>query len=623
VWTALASFLAFSLLAVLGPGLAAQRLCRVRIEPALVVPVGAALSAGLYWLSLVSGQAWVFAAGILLLDAALLLPGWRWRRAEDSPPLRGILVPGLVLVAVLGATQYRWNRIAPSGEFLLDTMGDHPLHAGITWELTLPYPPQVPGLAGVPLSYHYGADLVRAAALRWANVHPYDAISRFEVTLWPLALALLLQALTRRLDGPPLAVALAPWSLLATDLSFVAGALSGISWWSDVFRGNALISLAFDNPVVAALALAAGALLALSRYGSGEGRGWLFLALIQAAAVPFFKVFLGAQLAAALGLAAALRRGREGMGAAALACAAGLGTLALVLGRTGEQVEIIVAPLRLVQGSLKNLGFEVSSFTLLALACLPWLVVSLGLRVVGLAPALRTLRSGPPALAALAALALSGWPLALLLHASARDVDGRELPTATIYFVEQSGALLWVFAALAIAAAAERWRPRWILVAAALLALPSSIEFVWRKASLPPDPIPAPVMRALQALTVESEAGAVVLQRPGGRYPPLPVILAGRRVPYERFTPYLTQFRRRDDLIDRHERLHRFFQTRDADEAAVIAAGFGASFVCLYGGDRIRFDPSGFLEPIFEELGASVYRIRSPVRMANARRLGP
>ena len=64
-------------------------------------------------------------------------------------------------MALLAATQYRWNRPAPDGGFLLDPMGDQPLHAGIAWELTLPYPPQVPGLAGIPLSYHVGADLVR------------------------------------------------------------------------------------------------------------------------------------------------------------------------------------------------------------------------------------------------------------------------------------------------------------------------------------------------------------------------------------------------------------------------------------------------------------------------------
>ena len=79
------------------------------------------------------------------------------------------------------------NRVDPDGSFLLD-VGEHvdtarPRRAS-RWELVAGYPPQVPGLAGVPMRYHVGSHLVRAAAARWAGIHPYDALSRFDVTLW-------------------------------------------------------------------------------------------------------------------------------------------------------------------------------------------------------------------------------------------------------------------------------------------------------------------------------------------------------------------------------------------------------------------------------------------------------
>ncbi len=40
-----------------------------------------------------------------------------------------------------------------------------------------------------------------------------------------------------------------------------------------------------------------------------------------------------------------------------------------------------------------------------------------------------------------------------------------------------------------------------------------------------------------------------------------------------------------------------------------IARSLGAKFVALYGRDRVRFDPTGLLVPIYEEDEARVYRI--------------
>jgi hypothetical protein len=613
-------FLLYVLLAVVAPGAGLLRWARVRIDPALVLPVGAATAALAYWVSLASGLAWLFPLTLLAAASALAIR----RPGRLEPPLPRSLWPAAAaLVALLAATQYSGNRPAPDGGFLLDPMGDQPLHAGITWELTLPYPPQVPGLAGIPLSYHFGADLVRAGALRWAGVRPYGPLNREEPTLWALALMLALAGLVRRLGGSPLAVALAPWTVLLTDFSFVCAALPDTRWWCDVFRGNLLISLAFTNPVVPALALALGCLIALQRYESGEGRAWLALALVQAAAVPWFKVFLGAQLALSLALAALLvawnrrrsrsvpdRARRAARAAAFLAAAVLLVSLPLLLGGTGERVEVVAAPLRVVGASLREIGLHADGPGRLLLAALPWLVVGLGLRVFGLPAAARSLLGGKTAPAAAAGLALTGWPLALVFHAAARDIDGRELPSAAIYFVEQSGAVLWVFTALAVAAwARTSRRPALVIGLAGLVSLPATLEFVVRKAAVPPDPVPAGAVRALSAIARDGRPGDVVLQRPGARYPPLPVVLVGRRVVYERFTPYLTQFAPAAELRRRHELLYRFFRTQDLGEARSLARGFGARYVCLYGPDRVRFDPRGLLVPLYEDEDARAFRI--------------
>jgi hypothetical protein len=611
-----AAAIAFFLLALLLPGLGVQRWLRRGVDPALVLPLGTALAAGAYWFALASGRSWLFPVLLAACAAGALRRRPAGSPLEPSLPWRLLLPPALALVALLAATQYGGNRPAANGSFLLDPMGDQPLHAGITRELTLPYPPEVPGLAGVPLRYHFGADLVRAAALRWAGVTPYALLNRLEPTLWALGLLLALASLARRLGGTPLAAALAAWSLVACDLSFLVAPLRGAPWWSDVFRGNLLVSLAFANPVVPALTLALGALLALSRHEGGEGRSWLAIACVLGAAVPFFKVFLGAQLGLALGLAFLLQVRRlspRTLAPMLLLALSGLpGVLWLAGGAGGEQVEVRLAPLRMIRDSLANLRFEPAAFGLLLALALPWLLVSLGLRVCGLGTAWRSLARGGPAAAASGALALSGWPLGLLLHAAARDIEGRELPSAAIYFVEQSGAVLWVFAALAVAGWSRGRRRYALLALTALGVLPSTIEFAVRKARVPMDPVPAAFVRAVAAVEHDARPGDRVLQRPSARYPPLPVVLASQRVLYERFTPYLTQFAPTTELRRRHELLFRFFRTEHREEAVAIARSLEARYLCLYGPDRIRFDASAVLAPVHEEEGARCYRFVGP-----------
>jgi hypothetical protein len=86
-------------------------------------------------------------------------------------------------------------------------------------------------------------------------------------------------------------------------------------------------------------------------------------------------------------------------------------------------------------------------------------------------------------------------------------------------------------------------------------------------------------------------------------------VLAGRRVPYERFTPWLTQFASREDLERRHEMVYRFFRATDTAEAMGIARALDARFVALYGADRLRFDHAGLLEPIYEEGEVRILRV--------------
>jgi hypothetical protein len=611
---ATARYAAFILVAVAGPGLALQRLLRLRIDPALVLPGGLAACAGAYWTAAATGLPWLCPVLLLGLDAALLARRRDWVVAS-GPQLRGAVAPFLAIVALLASTQYPGNRPGPGGEFLLDPFlaEDTGFHVGLTRELTLGYPPQVPGLAGHPIGYHLGTDLVRAAALRWAAIDPFDSIARLDVTLFALALLLALRGAAWSAGLRGTALALVGWTLIAADFSFLFAANPQAHWWADMLRGNLLIALFMASPVVPGLAITLGALIALGRALEGEDRRWIVVAALLAAAVPFFRVFLGAHLL--LGLAAAMALGGRQRArmllAAALPCA--LATAALVLGRGGEPLEVGLAPLDLVRTTVAALGLPPMAPPLLALWALAWLAASFGLRLLGLPEALRAVRSGTVAACAMAVMALAGWPLGLLFRVAPPDVaPGQKSFNDAYVLIEQAGPILWIFTAAALARLTAQGRRRpLVLAAAAVLAFPATVQFVIKKARLPYDPIPAPMVRAMDAVKAHSQPGDVVLQRPGARYPPLPVVLAGRRVFYERFTAYSTQFAPAAELLRRHERVFRFFRTHDRAEAEAITRELGASLVVLYGPDRVRFDPAGLLTLVYEEPQARVYRVLS------------
>jgi hypothetical protein len=593
--------LVFVCVAIVGPGLALQRLLRLRVEPALVIPAGLVLCAGFYWISLVAHLPWLFPVLALGLDLALSLPRGRWQRVA-GPSLSGAMPAFVAVVALFAATQYRLNRIGPDGTFALDSVNrvDTAFHVSLTWELVAGYPPQVPGLSGVPLGYHIGTHLARAAATRWAGIHPYDSMYRFDITLWALALILALRAAARALGAGQLAVALVAWAPLATDLSFLWAAAPGAHWWATVLSSNLLLSLFFANSSVSGLLLALGALVAYSRHRAGEGRAWLAIAALLGLALPFFKIFHAALFLAGVGVAWLSNRSRRDLLLLVAPCF--VATLALALGQGGETVLIFLDPLGIVRHTRAKLGLPpLASVPFVAWSAL-WLIAALGLRCIGIPAALRSLVNGAPERIVAATMALLGWPLGLLVHITA-DRTFNE----SAYFVEASGLFLWLFAAEALAQACTR--RRWLLVIAAGLALPSTVQFVLRKVNTEVDVIPANVVRAMRVLARESRVGDVVLMRPHSRYPPPPLVLAGRRIPDARYIFYRRQFASPELLEARDREVRDFFQATRPAQALAIARDLHALYVYLTEDEKVDFDRAGVLVPLYVEGSERVYRI--------------
>jgi hypothetical protein len=598
-------YLAFAVLAVAGPGLALQRLARLRADPALVAPLGLVVCAAVYDLSLRLAHPWLFPVAIALLDAALLLPRGPWRTAP-GPPLRGALAPFAVIVGLLSVTQYPFNRALRDGRVLIDSgeASDNAFYAGVAWELAAGYPPQAPGLAGIELGYHLGPHLVRGAQTRWAGTPPYDAISRFDNTLLALSLILALRAAARALGAPPLAVGLASWAPVATDFSFLyAFAAPGARWWSFLCGSNLLHSMFFARSTIPALLLALGALVAYARHRQGEGRGWLALASLLSLALPWFNVFLGSLMLAGLGTACLLCRERRALLVLLLPTSSVFA--ALLLQSRAAEAQIYLDPWEAVQTTQRLLDRPPLAGAGLFTGTALWLVAALGLRLLGLPAAIRALVSASPQAVALATMALLGWPLRLLVHINA---DGRFDESA--YFAEHSGALLWLFTAIGVAPLLARAKPLALAVAVlAVVTLPSTAEFVVRKRALEPAVVPAPAVRAMRALAAASRPGGVVLLRPSTRLPPLPMVLAGRRVFFSEFIRNLLQFAPRDELKRRRELQRSFFREDDAGRALALARSMGAEYLYLPAGEGLRFDPRGVLERVFEERGERVYRL--------------
>jgi hypothetical protein len=602
-------YLLFALLAIVGPGIAIQRLLRLSVDRALVIPIGLVLTAGAYGVGLSFGVPVLLPLLALGLDLSLI---WSLRGASlaRGPRLSGVIGPVLLMICALAVTEYPLNRRGGSGDFLLDPVlpEDAAFHAGLTWELAQGYPPEVPGFSGRVMTYHFGLPLVRAAACRFFGILPYDSLTRFDNTLGVVGLALVLPGLVAALGGGSGAVALAPWFLLATDLSFLFALRRGLPFWITATKGSdILLSLLQSNAVVPALTLALAALIALKRHDEGEGTGWLVLAAGLGLGAAAFKVFVASQLLLGLLWAGLVARHKRAILVMGIPLALALGAVAL--GSGGRDERVLFDPLVVLRDVRQNLGLGLSSeappWTFVGL----WLVFSLGLRLVGLPEAVRSLASRDGARLAMAGMALSGWPLGLLFRISPFESPDKPQNEA-LYFFEQSGLLLWVFVALALGRA-RAGGARGILlgVGCVALALPSTVQFVLAKAGLPPGRVPGEVVEAMSALEGASHPGDVILERPRlERFPPPPIVFIGRRVPFASYFPFLSQWVPRAVLDDRRRSVQRFFETEDREEALRLARALGARGLCLYGSDAVRFETKGLTE-IFRGEIARVYAL--------------
>jgi hypothetical protein len=230
------------------PGWAIVALARPRVEAAgrlgLSIVISVVLSSHLvWWLSLASGgygRGVVFAAGGLL---ALPLALAAWRGPLDlAQPLLALrrswaahALAGLAALFVGGVLGIGLWRVTPQGV----TSGgsnwsDLGVHLGIAQSLNAGnFPPQVPYFAGLPLVYHWFADLHAAMAASAAGLFSVPAMV-VQSAILAGALVLLVHGLARHLIRGPSARRAA---FIAAALAVFGGGLGYLRFIGDLSAG--------------------------------------------------------------------------------------------------------------------------------------------------------------------------------------------------------------------------------------------------------------------------------------------------------------------------------------------------------------------------------------------------
>jgi hypothetical protein len=252
--------------------------------------------------------------------AALIGLAWTWRPASmairdkflATKPVHLFLLLALIVswipIYVL-PFYYRNLSLTGTGGLSFVPLADVLFHTALAGELTHTFPPQIPFIAGEPLSYHVGMDLVAAVLNRIGGIPIADLVVRYCPTMFITMDVLAVFCLARGLIGSGgAAVTAAVLATVAEDLSFIPGVLQNSDqlWIVHYFAAPTVVSLYFLNPMVMAHGLLFTSLFCLQRAIAEPRWGWAIAAALCCAALAQTKVFVFVQLSAALAIAIAI-----------------------------------------------------------------------------------------------------------------------------------------------------------------------------------------------------------------------------------------------------------------------------------------------------------------------------
>ena len=324
VWTATSiwafpRFVVAVVVLIYFPGKLFLDAARLHLKPledlTLSLVLGTTVSNLVYWLCALLAHPYVFVLWPLAAAVAYFYRrGRRWREIWKSHPsldlshilLLGVILLGLIPLAALPMYFHNLASVPPGGMTFLRNPRDVILHLSIANEFTHSLSPQVPFLSGRPLGYQYAMDLLTALFSNIAGLSVLDLTVRFVPTLFLVVTVLAIFCFSRTwLHSRYGAVLTVFLVIFGEDFSFIPGLLLGSQEiWSAQFFGMPTIwSLYFVNPMPLALGILFSGLFCLVRFFNEGGKAWLILTAFLFAIVSEYKVFVTAQVLAALAVA--------------------------------------------------------------------------------------------------------------------------------------------------------------------------------------------------------------------------------------------------------------------------------------------------------------------------------
>jgi hypothetical protein len=578
-WHAFPRFLVALVFLFILPGSQFVRWCRLQVSPlehlTLSVVLGmigvCLLYAVLVWLDVAAlFYLWIIAAAIGL--------GRMWRSVAMD--IRDRLLAAdrthfLLLLAMIAswlpmcALPFYYPNISLSsdgGLIFLPQVHDVFLHTSLASELTHTFPPQTPFLAGQPLSYHVGMDLVAAVFHRYGGLAISDLVVRFCPTLFITIDVLAVFCLARRFALPgAAAVAAAVLATLGEDFSFIPGILQkSTSIWSiQYFGAPTVFSLYFVNPMVVGHGLLFTSLFCLQRSIANHHWGWIVATSFCSAALVETKIFAFIQLFMALWivLAANLVVTRQWIFLRQCVAISLMGLPLILLtslaNRNGAQI------VWMWSSGLENYvqtAFKASDWPLFVTFPVTGLVVYLamtyGFRIIGIG---ELIKAFSPTRADGFHLLLAVFVVLGPILSLTTKVVPRDDPTAynnAIWFIAESKYVMTLFAVLALTRVWKRldWTGRSLMTAAVtVMSFTSTIQHFYELSSYPAIELTPPAMQAVGFLNRETRPGQIVMSRLNEAI----LSLTALRVPFY----YLAEVARSDVYATRRKDIDDFWQS--------------------------------------------------------------
>lgn len=290
----------------------------LRLKPledlTLSLVLGMTVSSLLYWIAVYVGLPYLFA-----LWPLLALTAYFYRRRKQWGDILGSRIPvnlshvlllGVIVLALIPLAAlhmyYRNLDLQPQGGMTFFLKRDAIFHLSMANELTHSIPPQAPFLAGQPLGYHHGMDLLVAMLSKSAGLSVLDLTVRFVPTLLVIIAVLAVFCFSRIwLHSNYAAVLAAFLVILGEDFSFIPGLLLGSRRvWSIQFFGVPTVhSLYHMNPMLPALGILFSGLFCLMRFCRTGRRAWSIQAAFLFAVLMEYKIFATGHVLVSLAIA--------------------------------------------------------------------------------------------------------------------------------------------------------------------------------------------------------------------------------------------------------------------------------------------------------------------------------